>query len=83
MSTAHKDYTYEGGVWHAHRDVTTQMEEFEGVCFDLVKRICLVPLHQIVTLDEYLVATRAKDFHVKTLCARKADREGHMADFVA
>lgn len=83
MPTAHNDYTEEGGVCHAQRDATTQLEEFEGVCFDLVKRIFLIRLHQIFTLDDHLVGTRAKDMHAKTLCARKANREGHMAYVVA
>ena len=40
-------------------------------------------MYTFATLDDDLYGTRARDNHVKTLSARKADREGHTANAVA
>lgn len=58
------------------------MAEIERVEFDLVIRIYYVPLSQVVTLDNDLVGTRAKDLQVKIRSQKKAEKEGQMAEVV-
>lgn len=60
--------------------MTLQLSEIECVVFDLSSRMDFVPLHQVVTLDDDLIGTRAADLQVKTLSPRKAKNEGHMAE---
>lgn len=47
-----------------------------------MKRIFLVPIHQVITLDEDLVGTKARDIQVKILISLKEDCKGHMTDVV-
>ena len=69
--------------WHAQRDATQFMTEFERASFSIYKRLLYVPNSQFITLDDDLLGTRSKDNQVKCLSARKADREGHSADVIA
>lgn len=48
-----------------------------------MSRVFIARLHQIVTLDDDLMGTRAHDNQVKTLSSRKSDKEGHLADVIA
>lgn len=43
----------------------------------------LIPFYVFDTLDDDLLCTRAIDNQVKTLIARKAEKEGHSANFIA
>lgn len=45
--------------------------------------VFFTPLHQVVTLDDDLVATRARGNQVNTLGSRKCDKEGDLADVLA
>lgn len=60
-----------------------QLDELEQLCFNLISREFFIPLHQVVTLDDDLVGTRARYNQLKALSVRKADKEGHIADVVA
>lgn len=70
-------------VWSSQRDATSRLDPFEKTAYHMSRNIFLTPAHTIVTLDDDLYGTRSKDNQVKTLSARKADREGHAADVVS
>lgn len=58
------------------------LDEFEQHIFSWVSRVIFIPLYQIVTLDDDLVETMARDNQVKTLSSRKCDKECHLADVI-
>lgn len=72
-----------GETWTAQRDPTHHVTNLETVAMERSRRMFFVPLHQVVTLDDDLMGTRAQDNPVKMLSPRKADKEGHCADVVA
>jgi hypothetical protein len=57
--------------------------EFEKASSRTGCRIFLTCNHTYATLDDDLYETRATNNQVKTLSARKADKEGHCADDIA
>ena len=59
------------------------IEQFEKSSYRMSCRVFFVSDHSMITLDDDLYGTRANDCQVKTLSARKADREGHCAIVVA
>lgn len=69
--------------WNSQRDQTPLLSSFEETAFRMSAKIFLSPTHLFATLDDDLYGTRAADNQVKTLSARKADKEGHVADAVA
>lgn len=69
--------------WVSQRDLTTLLTDFEKVAFELSIKIFFQLNFLMATLDDDLYGTRAQDNQVKTLSARKADREGHQADVLA
>jgi hypothetical protein len=64
-------------TWQCSRDQTQSLSEFEKAAFRSSCRLFLTPNHTYATLDDDLYETRATDNQVKSLSARKADREGH------
>lgn len=72
-----------GVIWDAQRDQTLLIGEFERVAFARTRQVFCSPSHLLATLDDELYRTRASDNQLKTLSARKADKEGHMADVIA
>lgn len=81
--TGHQNYIDEGGTWECQWDYTPQLDELERKSFSLVSRVFSVPLHQIIALDDDVVGRRGRENQVKTLSARKCDKEGHLADVLA
>jgi hypothetical protein len=69
-------------TWQCSRDQTQLLSEFEKAALRNSCRLFLTPNHTYATLDD-LYGTRATDNQVKSLSARKADREGHCADALA
>ncbi|PXF42597.1 hypothetical protein BWQ96_07692 [Gracilariopsis chorda] len=69
--------------WNRQRDQTQQYSEFELLAFRTTQKIFFLTSNLLVTLDDDLFGTRACDNQVKTLSARKGDKEGHSADTVA
>lgn len=69
--------------WNSQRDQTPLLSSFEETAFKMTAKIFMAPKHLFATLDDDLYGTRAADNQVKTLSARKADREGHVADSLA
>jgi hypothetical protein len=69
--------------WVSQRDQTIQLASFERIAFHLPIKMFLHPAHTILTLDDDLYGTGARDNQVKTLRKRKADKEGHCADALA
>jgi hypothetical protein len=70
-------------TWNCSRDQTALLSEFEKASFGTSCKIFLTPNHTFATLDDDLYGTRAADNQVKTLSARKDDREGYCADALA
>lgn len=70
-------------AWNACRDHTQQLTEFETLAFREVRKVFFSTMHLFATLDDDLFGTRAADNQVKTISARKADKEGHVADVLA
>lgn len=68
--------------WAAQRDATQRLDNFERTAYEMSRNVCLSPNNTTVTLDDDLYGTRARDNQVKTLSARKADKEGHSADVI-
>lgn len=52
-------------------------------CIRSVNTYIFVPLHQILTLDDNLIGSRAAYLEVKTLSSLKAHNERHMSDVLA
>lgn len=65
------------------RDRTKCLSESEHLAFRETGKVFFCPLQNIATLDDDLFGTRATDNQVKTLSARKADKEGHSFDSIA
>ena len=72
-----------GNSWVVQRDLTPLLTQFEQNAFRATSKVFLVPTHLLATLDDDLYGTRANDNQVKTLSARKADKEGHTVDAIA
>lgn len=72
-----------GSIRNAQRDQTKYLSTFEWSAFRMTSNIVLTPVHAFATLDDDLYGTRASDNQVKSLSARKSDREGHTADAIA
>jgi hypothetical protein len=70
-------------TWSFSRDQTQSLSDFKKAAFRTSCRLFLTPNHTYATLDDDLYGTRAADNQVKSLSARKADREGHCADAFA
>lgn len=83
LPTIHSDCVDDAAMWQVQRDMTQELHDLERVSFPLLSRIFFVPLHQLVTLDDYLMGTRARDNQVKTLSARKSYKEVHIAELVS
>lgn len=56
--------------------------EFESIEFRGAKNIVLVPLKPVLTLHDDMFGTSATENQVKSLSSRKADIEGHTADYI-
>lgn len=69
--------------WNAQRDRTILLDRFETTAFEMSRNVFFVSDYSILTLDDDLYGTRSSDNQVKTLSARKADKEGHCAIAVA
>lgn len=69
-----------GMTWDSERDQTQLIGEFKKLAFQATRRIFFNPNHLLATLDDELYVTRARDNQLKTLSARKDDKEGHPAD---
>lgn len=69
--------------WNAQRDDTVFLSTFEKTSFAATCKLFFNPRYLFATLDDDLYGTRAMDNQVKTLSARKADKEGHTADALA
>ena len=69
--------------WNSQRDKTPFLTQFEHTAFRVSCKLFLSPNHTFGTLDDDLYGTRAKDNQVKSLSARKADKEGHTAHAIA
>lgn len=70
-------------TWRPQRDETQSLGEFEKVSYEMTRKIFLIPVHTSGTLDDDILGTRVEDNQVKTISARKADKEGHCADAIA
>jgi hypothetical protein len=70
-------------TWNAQRDQTVQLEPFENAAFLSSCKIFFQPSHSVLTLDDDLYGTRARDNQVKLLSSRRADKEGYCADALA
>lgn len=70
-------------TWISQRDQTPNLTELEHFAFKDTRSIFMHVLHLFLTLDDDLFGTRASDNQVKSLSARKVDKEGHSADAVA
>lgn len=55
----------------------------ERSCFRETHKVFLNPVYMFRALDDDLYGTRVKDNQVKSLSARKADRDGDSADAIA
>ena len=70
-------------TWVSQRDLTLLLSDFEKVAIDLSLKIFFQPHFLVATLDDDFYRTRAQENQVKTLSARKADREGHQIHVLA
>ena len=70
-------------TWMSQRDRTQQLSALERASFRAICKVFLNPVYTFTTLDDDLYGTRAKENQVKSLSARKADKEGHSADAIA
>ena len=65
------------------RDQTTFLSALEQGALEMSARIFFCHSFTLATLDDDVYGTRAVENQVKTLSARKADREGHTAEVMA
>lgn len=63
---------YGGSRWNSQHDQTAKLEQFEQTSFRLSSSMFLHCSESMLTLDDDLYGTRAKDNQVKTLSHRKA-----------
>jgi hypothetical protein len=69
--------------WVSQRDQRIQLASFERLAFYLLIKMMLLPAHTILTLDDDLYGTRARDNQDKTRSKRRANKEDHCADALA
>lgn len=68
--------------WFFQRNETQRLEFFEKLAWKIIQTIFLGPSSSFDAIDDYLYCTRSRDNQVETLSARKADKEGHIADAI-
>lgn len=69
--------------WNCQRDMTPNMSEMEQLAFRTSRKVYLHTTQMFATMDDDLFGTRSNNNQVKSISARKADREGHSADVIA
>lgn len=67
----------------SQRDQTVPLSVFEMAAYSMSCRVFLSPSYTFATLDDDLYSIRASDNQVKTISARKTDKEGHYIDAIA
>lgn len=65
------------------RDLAVNLSNFDSTSFQIVRQVAVDPRFMYVTLDDYLIGTRAAYNQVKFLVQDKADEEGHSAYSIA
>lgn len=68
------------GTWLCQRDDPQLLSSFEGTLMARFRDIFFVSFNQVITLDDEMTGTRARDNTVKSVSSWKADKEGHFAD---
>lgn len=68
--------------WELQRDAMQTLDAFERATYKITRSIYLIRNNNMVTLDDDVYGTWAKDNQVKPMSSRKIDKEGCKADII-